>query len=182
MCKVWTKDIGNRVIVLLALLTAGCAESPPADFAPATDVIPTARRVAATPADHRLAVDPATDTATNSPQSSAADATTDSAADSTAGEAPADKFDLPYPDRSQLFQSPKVRRSAVAKRGTQENSQRVRLKGFVNLDGIRAILVVNGETTSLAAGDKSQGIEVISIKPPRVTLQRGRVRWTESIQ
>ncbi|MCH8922161.1 MAG: hypothetical protein IIA67_03300, partial [Planctomycetes bacterium] len=49
-------------------------------------------------------------------------------------------------------------------------------------DEIRAILVVDGEPNSVAAGDVREGIEVISIEPPRVTLQRGRVRWTLTLQ
>ena len=101
---------------------------------------------------------------------------------STLANSPPKTYKPPYPDRNQLFQSPRVRRSSLAGRGTRDGAQRVQLRGFVNLDGIRAILIVNGETNSMAAGDVSDGIEVISIDPPRVTLQRSRVRWTETLQ
>ena len=93
-----------------------------------------------------------------------------------------DPFEPPYPQRRDLFQPPKVRRSTTSGRGSRGGSQRVQLKGFVNLDGIRAILVVDGETNTVAVGDVRDGLEVISIQPPRVTLQRGRVRWTETLR
>ena len=160
------RRLATRMVVLLTLLLAGCAESPPQSTTDKIPSVPTSRRVEASPAEKtpvRLAV-------------------ADAAADSTASNAPPKKFEAPYPERSQLFQSPNARRSSAAQRNAPSNAPQVQLKGFVNLDGIRAILVFNGETNTLAAGDESAGVEVISIEPPRVTLQRGRVRWTETLR
>ncbi|MCH8924008.1 MAG: hypothetical protein IIA67_12770 [Planctomycetes bacterium] len=165
MCSSLTQHLGACVCVLLALFTASCADSP---TELATDPIPPA------PTD-RVEVSPVNVEPANTEVA-------DSTADATVSSPPAKAFEPPYPDRHELFQSPKVRRSTAPERNARNNVQRVRLKGFVDVDEIRAILVVNGQTNALAVGDKSEGVEVLSIKPPRVTLQRGRVRWTESIQ
>lgn len=165
-----TQRIVARTIVVSALLAAGCAESPPEAPAVKAPSVAASQRVEAALADKNSAdvVDAKSEAARTK--------------DSTLANSPPKTYKPPYPDRSQLFQSPRVRRSSLAGRGTRDRAQRVQLRGFVNLDGIRAILIVNGETNSMAAGDVSDGIEVISINPPRVTLQRSRVRWTETLQ
>ena len=174
MCDLLTQRPATRMVVVLALLATGCAESPSELTTENVPSVPTARRVETSPTDKQPADVAVADSEAVSEK--------ESTKDSTLAGAPPKMYQPPYPERSQLFQSPKVRRSSLAQRGTRRNAQRVQLKGFVNLDGIRAILVVNGETNSMAAGDVSEGIEVISIEPPRVTLQRSRVRWTETLQ
>jgi hypothetical protein len=57
----------------------------------------------------------------------------------------------------------------------------VRLKGFVNVDGLKALLLVDGNVVSVRPGEECAGVEVIEVAPPRVILQRGRLRWTEDL-
>ena len=169
-----TQRLARRMIVVSALLATGCAESPPEATTENAPTVPTALRVETAPAKKM----------SDKKSADVVDAKSEAARtkDSTLADSPPKTYKPPYPDRNQLFQSPRVRRSSLAGRGTRDGAQRVQLRGFVNLDGIRAILIVNGETNSMAAGDVSDGIEVISINPPRVTLQRSRVRWTETLQ
>ena len=169
-----TQRLARRMIVVSALLATGCAESPPEATTENVPTVPTTRRVETAPAKKTA----------DKKSADVVDAKSEAARtkDSTLANSPPKTYEPPYPDRNQLFQSPRVRRSSLAGRGTRHSAQRVQLRGFVNLDGIRAILIVNGETNSMAAGDVSDGIEVISINPPRVTLQRSRVRWTETLQ
>lgn len=87
------------------------------------------------------------------------------------------KFDPPYQDRVEIFLPPS-RKHSVAK--STSNSE-VQLRGFVRVDRPKALLVVDGKLRALAAGEQFGGIEVIQIEQPLVTLQRGRVRWTEAL-
>lgn len=85
-------------------------------------------------------------------------------------------FEPPFPDRSDLFQAPKRQgRGRAQAKGQVESA--VELLGFVNVDGQRVALSIDGLVTMAAEGDKQYGIEVISIQPPAVVLQRGRQRW-----
>ena len=93
-------------------------------------------------------------------------------------EAAAERFEPPYPDRQDLF-SPAAKVADAPER--PETAGDVGLRGFVNVDGLRALLVINGRVTVTEAGRQYSGIDVVSIDPPQVTLQRGRIRWTEKL-
>jgi len=54
--------------------------------------------------------------------------------------------------------------------------------GFVRVDVPRAILSINGQVSPIAEGETVDGIEVISVQPPSVLLQRGRQRWQATIE
>ena len=58
----------------------------------------------------------------------------------------------------------------------------MQLLGFVRVDRLRAILSVNGEIAPLAEGQSHFGVEVISVSPPNVVLQRGRQRWQATLE
>lgn len=58
----------------------------------------------------------------------------------------------------------------------------VELKGFVNVDGPRVVLSIDGVVAPLAEGGEKYGVQVISIHPPSVVLQRGRSRWTATLE
>ena len=88
-------------------------------------------------------------------------------------------FTPPFPQRDELFQPPNHKGLTKAQR--DEVRTEVVLKGFVNVDGTKALVSVNGKVAAMAVGDTQFGIEVVSIAPPQVTLQRGRVRWTEAL-
>ena len=76
--------------------------------------------------------------------------------------------------------APKRQGAASAVPGAKENA--VELLGFVRVDRARAVLEINGEISPLAEGDNHYGIEVISIQPPTVVLQRGRQRWQATLE
>lgn len=85
----------------------------------------------------------------------------------------------PFPDRIELFVAPRRQRAAQQR---DESNESVELLGFVNVDQPRAVLSIDGQVAPVARGDMKYGIEVISIEPPKVVLQRGRQRWPLSIE
>jgi hypothetical protein len=88
-------------------------------------------------------------------------------------------YSPPFPDRIDLFVAPK-RQGGAAAPGSADST--VELMGFVRVDRMRAVLLINGQVTSMAEGDAQDGIEVVSIQPPNVVLQRGRQRWQATLQ
>ncbi len=88
-------------------------------------------------------------------------------------------YQPPFPDRVDLFLAPK-REGRSKNRNDQEDA--VELLGFVNVDLQRAVLMINGAVYPVAEGDTRFGVEVISIQPPAVVLQRGRQRWQASLE
>lgn len=89
-------------------------------------------------------------------------------------------FEPPYPHRENLFLAPK--RSAVHKDTPGNNQQSVELLGFANVQGPRVILSIDGIVVPMPEGMTQSGIEVISIQPPAVVLQRGRERWQATLE
>ena len=95
-------------------------------------------------------------------------------------EASSEPYSPPFPDRVDLFVAPK-RQGGVGR--SQDSSERaVELMGFVRVDVPRAILSINGQVSPIAEGETVDGIEVISVQPPSVLLQRGRQRWQATIE
>jgi hypothetical protein len=93
---------------------------------------------------------------------------------------PADRFAPPFPDRVDPFEPPK-RAEGMVRRGDNPG-ETVELKGFVNVDGPRVVLAIDGIISPLPEGGEKYGVRVISIQPPSVVLQRGRNRWTASLE
>ncbi len=90
-------------------------------------------------------------------------------------------FEPPFPDRTNLFQAPKRQgRGRSKSKGQTETS--VELLGFVNVNGQRVALSIDGLVTTIAEGGEEYGIEVISIQPPSVFLRRGKQRWQASFE
>lgn len=88
-------------------------------------------------------------------------------------------YNPPFPERVDLFQAPKRQGRGLANMGGQTQIA-VELLGFVNVEGQRVALSIDGMVSTAAEGDTLSGIEVISIQPPKVVLQRGRQRWQAS--
>ena len=86
----------------------------------------------------------------------------------------------PFPNRADLFQPPRYTGRVV--RTDDEGSESVVLMGFADLGTPMAVLAIDGVVTPLAEQGEDSGVEVISIAPPRCVLQRGRTRWTASIE
>jgi hypothetical protein len=90
------------------------------------------------------------------------------------------EFKPPFPERSDLFEAPKRAQDAV--RRDDEHGQTVELKGFVNVDQPEVVLSIDGVLSPVPEGGEKYGVHVISIQPPKVVLQRGRNRWTATLE
>jgi len=145
--------------VLLVTTLPGCGGA-------ASDLSPAVQAVA------RLATPPASGAAHISPGNP------DEAQPTEQETEPALKFKPPYPDRTNPFKLPNVARSVRRK---MRDGASVALKGFVSVDGVQAILEVNGELGAYREGDQTDGVLVVQISPPNVILQRGRTRWTATL-
>jgi hypothetical protein len=88
------------------------------------------------------------------------------------------EFNPPFPER-ELFEPPKGAQSAV--RRDEEHGQTVELKGFITVDQPKAILSIDGTISPIPEGGEKYGVKVISIQPPKALLQRGRNRWTATL-
>jgi hypothetical protein len=89
-------------------------------------------------------------------------------------------FTPPFPDRLELFEAPKRAQSTV--RRDDEHGETVELKGFINVDQPRVVLSIDGVVSPVPEGGERYGVRVISIQPPSVVLQRGRNRWTATLE
>jgi hypothetical protein len=89
-------------------------------------------------------------------------------------------FTPPFPDRLELFEPPKRAQGNV--RRDDEHGETVELKGFINVDQPRVILAIDGQISPFSEGSERYGVRVISIQPPSVVLQRGRSRWTATLE
>ena len=91
------------------------------------------------------------------------------------------EYEPPFPGRTNLF-NPPTNFSTRRKNDSQEESESVVLLGFADIDAPMALLEINGTVTQLGSGQEKFGVRVISIAPPTTVLQRGRTRWTASIE
>jgi hypothetical protein len=90
------------------------------------------------------------------------------------------EFEPPYPNRENLFLAPKRSSTHAQTPGSVE--QTVELLGFANVEKQKVILSINGEVFPISVGEQESGIEVISIQPPAVVLQRDRERWQATLE
>ena len=79
-----------------------------------------------------------------------------------------------------MFEPPKRAQGTV--RRDDESGDTVELKGFINVDQPRVVLSIDGVISPIAEGGEKYGVQVISIQPPTVVLQRGRSRWTATLE
>jgi hypothetical protein len=90
------------------------------------------------------------------------------------------QFSPPFPERLELFEPPKRTQGTV--RRNDELGETVELKGFITVDEPRVILSIDGVISSVPEGGEKYGVQVISIQPPTVVLQRGRDRWPATLE
>ena len=146
----------------------GCGQSEPVDPVEATEPVATMEEASSLSA---AAAEPATE-----PMSEAEFLTAD---EPTTEEVLVEDYQPPFPDRVNLFLAPEREGKSTA--SNQEEA--VELLGFVNVRNNRkAVLSINGIVYPVAEGDSQFGVEVISIQPPGVVLQRGRQRWQASLE
>ncbi|MBX7168055.1 MAG: hypothetical protein K1X74_17095 [Pirellulales bacterium] len=89
------------------------------------------------------------------------------------------EFQPPYPERDDYFKRPEI--AKVARTDSAARDSAVELKGFVDVEGLKALVTIDGLLTTVAQGEQHSGIEIIEVAPPKVIFQRGRVRWTEAL-
>jgi len=152
-----------------ALLLIGCGESA-VEEAPASAPAP-----AATPSDGPVLGSP-------QPEETSVEKTTESEGDQAASDAPEEEtekeaYTPPFPDRVDLFAAPN--RKVQLKNG--EHGRAVEILGFSNLDQPQALLLVNGEVSTLAEGDSRWGVKILSIKNPVVVYEQGKQRLQLSL-
>ena len=90
------------------------------------------------------------------------------------------QFTPPFPDRLDMFEPPKRAQGTV--RRDDEDGESVVLMGFVNVDQPRAILSIDGVIAPIQEGGQKYGVQVRVIQPPTVVLERGRRRWTATLE
>ncbi len=147
--------------LLAAAIVAGCesADEPVVDATPAVASAPAVEKPPATPA---AKPDKSPEEAEPVPESRAVVA-----------------YSPPFPDRQDLFEPPKRSQSSVRR---DDAGETVELKGFVNVDEPRVVLAIDGVISGISEGGEKYGVQVISIQPPTVVLQRGRNRWTATLE
>jgi hypothetical protein len=154
-----------QLLLCLALCGCGAAEEP---VEPATAPAP----IAKTEPKQSDLKEPATEKPGDKKDSAKAD--------KAKAESEQQAFEPPYPHRENLFLTPK--RSAVNNDTPGNNQQSVELLGFANVQGPRVILSIDGIVVPMPVGATQSGIEVISIQPPAVVLQRDRERWQATLE
>jgi len=92
---------------------------------------------------------------------------------------PVAEFTPPFPQRQELFEPPQ--RQSTARRD-DSHGETVELKGFIDVDQPRVVLSIDGVIASVPEGGEKYGVQVISIEPPTVVLQRGRNRWPATLE
>ncbi len=122
----------------------------------------------------------ATATAAATARPSSTKSPTPTLANPKATSAHAPEFKPPFPDRTELFEPPKRAQNVV--RRDDEHGQSVELKGFINVDKPRVVLSIDGVISPIPEGGEKYGVQVISIQPPKAVLQRGRNRWTATLE
>ena len=58
---------------------------------------------------------------------------------------------------------------------------KVRLLGFSDVDGFKALVELKGDVRAVEAGDVIEGVEVVSIEPPKVTFQFASSNWSTKL-
>jgi hypothetical protein len=175
MTKLWFNSYGAAALAVCAS-AVGCSR-PVEEIAPVA-AAPVAAAVVASPA----AVEPLSSLTAAKTQADgeALGETTPTPAENAEAAAPQAVYQPPFPDRIELFVPPKRQGGMVLKEGGSEEA--VELLGFVKLDKPQVVLSINGQVTPMYEGGNQFGIEVISIQPPKVVLQRGRQRWQASLE
>jgi len=86
----------------------------------------------------------------------------------------------PFPERRELFIPPQGVDPALA-RAAGKSSTGVMLKGFVQVDGVRVLVDVNGQIAVLGEGEHHEGLRVVRLEPPIATFERGAETWSTSL-
>jgi hypothetical protein len=93
-----------------------------------------------------------------------------------------EKYVGPFPHRSNPFALPNADSAATAAKQRETVKQaEERLLGFINVDGRKALIQIDGKVWAAQQGDRRDGIEVVEIAPAKVTLRRDGATWQLSL-
>jgi hypothetical protein len=168
-----TRRSGAWALLLAGGLLAGCGDAD----AVVEPEPPTAGVEAAVPSERPEAE--AANLAQDQSTVPAAERVAENAEGTSSAVAEAPRYEPPFPDRVDLFSPPRRQVSDAQSGETGEGS--VMLLGFIRVDRERAVLAFDGQSISVAEGETQYGVEVVSIRPPAVVLQRGRQRWQTTL-
>src|SRR5688572_1339692 len=87
------------------------------------------------------------------------------------------------PEIPEEFLPPKEESEPVASAAPTRQMERpkLRLLGFSNVDGFKALVELKGDVRAVEAGDVIDGVQVVSIEPPNVTFQFASSRWATKL-
>ena len=106
----------------------------------------------------------------------------DSPTDQSATEPVEEMFQLPFPERTDLFEEPDVEFVSQPDLQGEGDTAELRLKGFVVFNGQQQALVMwNGKIQVVSEGDQLGDIEIIKVAPPEILFKRGRERLRQSL-
>lgn len=88
---------------------------------------------------------------------------------------------LPSPGRLNPFEIASNYESDSSTPELSNKKREIRVLGFVELDKPMAILSIDGQSQSFAAGDTHDRISVIEVAPPRARITLDGVTWYASI-
>jgi hypothetical protein len=92
-------------------------------------------------------------------------------------------FTPPFPHRDNPFAQPDKGTVHVAARlRTSDDDDPIQLKGFITVDQPKALLRIDGRVWAAREGESRDGIAVVRILPPAVTLEREGVQWDLSLR
>lgn len=89
-------------------------------------------------------------------------------------------FQPPSPDRVNLFSAPE-RQNPGKLISTDRSQTKVELLGFVNVNGQRVSLSIDGIVATIAEGEEQYGIKVTKIQNPTVYLKSGLENWRATL-
>lgn len=94
-------------------------------------------------------------------------------------------FRPPFAERTDLFSPPRGSNSGEPGPDGEAEAPlslgEVSLKGFARVRERRVLLMIEDSIAALQVGQEQQGIRVIAIEPPKVTLERDEQQWTLSL-
>lgn len=98
----------------------------------------------------------------------------------------ADGFKPPFPANSSFFSPPEVEKAFALPNSVAaevHNHANVRVIGFSQIgdSAPQALLSISGHLQSMRAGDSVNGVTVVALEAPNVTLQQRNERWTVAL-
>ncbi len=97
-----------------------------------------------------------------------------------------EKFSPPFPTNRSFFSQPEVEKAVVAPDSYGDDVAQhanVRVIGFSQIEGgaPQALVSIQGNLRSVRSGDSVDGVTVVALDAPNLTLQQRNERWTVAL-